>query len=407
MKKSLSIILIAILIIGGILAAIPSKVYGYSAGMSASSRNVTVDDTVSVTVSLGVGVSAAQFGFSYSSNLELTGRSIGDLHSGQFGFFGANNVRSVTFTFKAKSAGTATVSASGVSLTYDYTDENGNPATKYGEGAGSASTTITINPKPTPTPTANPTPVPTQQPQQPEPTREPDRPNENDKPQVTDTPEEPTQTPTPTPEPTEEPNNGEQNETNEITSNETTNNETDNNNNKEKAPNKIIKIDEEDVITIKNEENDVMIKAKPIAIKEENVTLSVSLIEEETERYNDLTKMTQKIKGNKKFYDIKLLKDGLAVEPNGYVTVYLPIPEGYNKKRLEAYSINEQTEKTEKRTGEVQGNYYTFTTDKLEAFVLVEKEEPSKANRLITMILMLLGAIAILAIIIVIVKKIH
>ena len=406
MKKSLSIILIAILMIGGILTSLPSKVYGYSAGMSASSRNVTVDDTVSVTVSFGVGVSAAQFGFSYSSNLELTGRSIGDLYSGRFGFFGANNVRSVTFTFKAKSAGTATVSARGVSLTYDYTDENGNPATKYGEGAGSASTTITINPKPTPTPTANPTPVPTQQPQQPDPTREPDRPNENDNPQVTDTPEEPTQTPTPTPEPTEEPNNGEQNETNETTSNETTNNETDNNN-KEKAPNKIIKIDEEDVITIKNEENDVMIKAKPIAIKEENVTLSVSLIEEETERYNDLTKMTQKIKGNKKFYDIKLLKDGLAVEPNGYVTVYLPIPEGYNKKRLEAYSINEQTEKTEKRTGEVQGNYYTFTTDKLEAFVLVEKEAPSKTNRIMTMILMLLGAIAILVIITVIVKKIR
>ena len=406
MKKSLSIILIAILMIGGILTSLPSKVYGYSAGMSASSRNVTVDDTVSVTVSFGVGVSAAQFGFSYSSNLELTGRSIGDLYSGQFGFFGANNVRSVTFTFKAKSAGTATVSARGVSLTYDYTDENGNLATKYGEGAGSASTTITINPKPTPTPTANPTPVPTQQPQQPDPTREPDRPNENDNPQVTDTPEEPTQTPTPTPEPTEEPNNGEQNETNETTSNETTNNETDNNN-KEKAPNKIIKIDEEDVITIKNEENDVMIKAKPIAIKEENVTLSVSLIEEETERYNDLTKMTQKIKGNKKFYDIKLLKDGLAVEPNGYVTVYLPIPEGYNKKRLEAYSINEQTEKTEKRTGEVQGNYYTFTTDKLEAFVLVEKEAPSKTNRIMTMILMLLGAIAILVIITVIVKKIR
>lgn len=407
MKKSISIVLITILIIGGILANLPSKVYGYSAGMSASSRNVTVGDTFTVTVSFGIGVSAAQFGFSYSSNLvENTGRSIGDLHSGQFGFFGANNVRSATFTFRAKEAGTATISASGVSITYDYTDENGNPATKYGEGAGSASTTITINPKPTPTPTANPTPVPTKEPQQPEPTREPDRPNENDEPKVTDTPE-PTQTttPTPTPEPTEEPNEGEQNETNETESNETTNNETDNN--KEKAPNKIIKMDESDVVTIKNEENDVMIKAKPIAIKDENVTLSVALIEEETERFNDLTKMTEKIKGNKKFYDIKLLKDGLAIEPNGYVTVYLPIPEGYNKKRLEAYSINEQTEKYEKRTGVVQGNYYTFTTDKLEAFALVEKEAPSKTSRIITMVLMLLGAIAILAIITIVVKKIR
>ena len=390
MKKSLSSILIMILIIGGILASLPSKVYALnSASVSPTARTVTEGDTVSITVNMGQSVSAATFNLSCSSSDVLTyvGVSKGLYNANKFSYASvSDDTTSVTFTYRANKAGTATINVSGVRVS-----------------------TITVSPKPTPTPTANPTPVPTQQPQQPEPTREPDRPNNNDNPQVTDMPEEPTQTPTPTPEPTEEPNNEEQNETNETnetTTNETTGNETDNNNT-EKAPNKIIKIDEEDVVTIKNEENDVMIKAKPIAIKEENVTLSVALIEEETERYNDLTKMTEKIKGNKKFYDIKLIKDGLAIETNGYVTVYLPIPEGYNKKRLEAYSINEQTEKYEKRTGIVQGNYYTFTTDKLEAFALVEKEAPSKASRIITMLLMLVGAIAILAIIIFVVKKIH
>lgn len=402
MKKSLSSILIIVLIIGGILAGIPSKVYAVSISPS---KTVNIGDTVSVTVSLGRQVSAARFQLTFNSGiLTYNGANRGECNpsngTGRYGYYGNNDdLSSVTFTFTANAQGTANVSIGAVSAKWGDLE-------KPESISGGMSTTITVNPKPTPTPTANPTPVPTQQPQQPEPTREPDRPNENDDPKVTETPE-PTQTttPTPTPEPTEEPNNGEQNETNETASNETTNNETDNN--KEKAPNKIIKIDESDVVTIKNEENDVMIKAKPIAIKDENVTLSVALIEEETERFNDLTKMTQKIKGNKKFYDIKLLKDGLAVETNGYVTVYLPIPEGYNKKRLEAYSINEQTEKYEKRTGVVQGNYYTFTTDKLEAFALVEKEAPSKTSRIITMVLMLLGAIAILAVIIVIVKKIH
>lgn len=396
MKKSISIILTLILIIGGILAGLPSKVYAYSASMSASSRNVTVGDTFSVTVGFGRGVSAASFGLVYPSNVEYVSKSMGDLYSGQFGFFGANDsVSSVTFTFKAKEAGKATINANGILITYEntYDDDNNKD--------NSRSTTITINPKPTPTP------APTQKPEQPtnptpEPTRTPDTPNNdnNDNPKVTDTPEEPTQTPTPTPEPTEEPKNEEENTTN--------NEETNNGDNTEKAPNQIIKIDEEDDIkTIKNEENDIMIKAKSIAIKEEDVTLSVTLIEEETERFNDLTKMTKSIKGNKRFYDIKLLKDGLAVEPNGYVTVYLPIPEGYNKDRLEAYSINEQTEKYEKRDGEVQGNYYTFTTDKLEAFALVEKEASTKSSKIKNIIFMVLGAMIILAVITIIIKKMN
>lgn len=394
MKKSLSIILIITLIIGGILAGLPSKVYAYQASMYASSRNVTVDDNVSVTVSFGRGVSAAQFSLTYSSQLEYIGKSTGTYDTGtkQFGFFGANDdISSVTFTFKAKETGKATVSANGVSLTYGEDT--------YGESAGSASTTITINPKSTPTPEP---PKPTTPP---EPTRTPDEPNNNDNnnnnenPNITDIPEEPTQTPTPTPEPTEEPNN-EENKTNEEN--------TDNEQNKEKAPNQIIKIDENnDIKTIKDEEKDIMIKAKSIAIKEDDVTLSVTLIEEETERFNDLTKMTKSIKGNKKFYDIKLLKDGLAVETNGYVTVYLPIPEGYNKDRLEAYSINEQTEKYEKRDGEVQGNYYTFTTDKLEAFALVEKEANTKSSKIKNIIIMVLGAMIILAVIAIIIKKMN
>lgn len=392
MKKSLAISLIIILIIGGILIGTQSRVYAYSASMSPSSRTVTVDDTVSVTVSFGRGLSAASFGFSYSSNLELTGKSIGDLYSGQFGFFGQNDsVSSVTFTFRAKEAGKATVSASGVSITYGDT---------YDEGAGSASTSITINPKATPTPEVTPTPTP-------KPTDAPSNPN---------TTEPPAPTATSTPEPNhpdenpddnnQDPDEQEPEEENKVDENKQDENNGEDEPNNETAPNEIIKIDQEDVITIKNEENDMMVKGLPIAFKENDIILDVQKIDENSEKINNLDKIMKKIKGNKKYYDIKLLKDNEIIQPNGYVTVYIPIPEEYNKDKLELYFINEETKKFEKKDGEIQGNYYTFTTNHFSIYSLVEKtEEENQGISITNTIFMILAGILLVAIVAILIQR--
>lgn len=390
MKKSLAISLIIILIIGGILVGMPSKVYAYSVSMSPSSRTVTVDDTVSATVYFGRGLSAAQFSMSHSSNLTFVSKSIGDYTGGQFGFFGQNDsVSSVTFTFKANEVGTGRISVSGAIITYGDT---------YDEPAGSTSTTITINPKATPTPTPEPTPTPT-----PRPTEAPSNPNTTEPPTPTSTPEP--NNPNDNQEPdNQEPDNQEENNVDDNNQDENNNNEQNNN---ETAPDEILKIDrEDDVVTVKNEENDIMVKGIPLAIKETDVNLDVQLINEDSDRMKALDNIMKKIKGNKKYYDIKLLKDNEIIQPNGYVTVYIPIPEEYNKDKLELYFINEETKKYEKKNGEIQGNYYTFTTNHFSVYSLVEKtEEENQGISITNVIFMILAGILLVAIVAILIQR--
>ena len=66
-----------------------------------------------------------------------------------------------------------------------------------------------------------------------------------------------------------------------------------------------------------------------------------------------------------------------AVTPNGYVTVFLPIPENYNKEHLVAYKMNEDgTYKV--IYGKIQENYYNFQTNSHDNYALVEI--PEKKN---------------------------
>ncbi len=140
---------------------------------------------------------------------------------------------------------------------------------------------------------------------------------------------------------------------------------------KNPAPKEIIKIDNQNVKTIKDEKTNVIVKGLPEAL-EDNVTLEITNLEE---RYQTLQDILKDVKGRKLFFDIKLLKDNIEVQPNGYITIYIPIPAGYNKEKLEVYYINEQDKTFELQQGEVQGDYYAFTTQNLPTFALVEKEE--------------------------------
>ena len=64
--------------------------------------------------------------------------------------------------------------------------------------------------------------------------------------------------------------------------------------------------------------------------------------------------------------------DGNAVQPNGAVTIYLPIPEGYDASKVVLYRINDDGTKTLVK-GSVENGYYKADTKHFSTYALVEK----------------------------------
>ena len=360
MKKSLIMTIIIFLLVG----VLGGVVNAASASARPSASSVEIGNNVTVTISFGQKVSAAKFTLNYdTSKLEYVSYSCGgsglkEFGTGtkRFGYVGtADDLSSVSFTFKTKAVGTASVSAKSVQVS---TGSQTNVA------AGSPSTSITIKEKPQPTTPNNPTtpstnnkPSTTTKPSTKPSTNKNNNKNNNKK---DETPvEEPVQEPIE--EPVQEP----------VV--------------QAPAPNELLKLDDETVKTLIDEPTKVMIKAKPIAF-EDGTKLNVKRIKDGDEAYQARNDMFKDIEGIKTYFDLKLLKivetkqDGQmvqseqAVTPNGYVTVFLPIPENYNKERLVAYKMNEDgTYKVIE--GQIQENYYTFTTNSPTNYALVETPE--------------------------------
>ena len=72
-------------------------------------------------------------------------------------------------------------------------------------------------------------------------------------------------------------------------------------------------------------------------------------------------------------YDIKLLSEGVEVQPTGKVKISLPIPTGYDKNNLVVYRVDENGTKTEYDVT-VEENYAVFETDHFSTYVLAEKK---------------------------------
>lgn len=323
MKKFLSISIIMILIIGMLAGGVNAA----SASISASSKNVSKGDTVTVTVSFGDRAKTARFVLNYdTSKLEYLSYSCGGsgnkgFNAGTFAYYGAvsPDISSVSFTFKAKATGTANVSFS--SLKISTATQNNITA-----GVGNSSTSITIKEK-----------------QQTNTTKPSTKPNTNKKPTTTK------------PEETKEP---------EVV---------------EPTPNELIKLDNENAKTLKNDENNIMIKYMPNALGD-GVTLEVKNIDNENERYQSIDEILKEITANKTYLEINLVKDNEKIQPNGYVTVCIKIPEEYNKEKVELYCINEENSSYELVQGEIQEDYYTFTTNNLSTYALIERIEETETE---------------------------
>ena len=66
----------------------------------------------------------------------------------------------------------------------------------------------------------------------------------------------------------------------------------------------------------------------------QNAQLSASPVAEDTENYRFAQNILKDIAQRQTIYEISLSSDGIPIQPNGKVTVRLPIPEGYNRGSL-------------------------------------------------------------------------
>ena len=84
---------------------------------------------------------------------------------------------------------------------------------------------------------------------------------------------------------------------------------------------------------------------------------------------NSLTEVGKKFR----LYEVHFVNaQGQEVQPNGTVTVYYPIPEGYDINNLVLYRINEDGTKTLVK-GVVEDGYYKVVTKSFSTYALVEK----------------------------------
>lgn len=111
LKNAITVFIIMMLVIVAIGGNVDA------AGMKASKSSVTVGQNVTVTVSFGEKVSAAQFKLGYDTGkFQYVSCSAGQLNNNSYAYLGQSNdpdLGSVTFTFKAKATGTGNFSLSG------------------------------------------------------------------------------------------------------------------------------------------------------------------------------------------------------------------------------------------------------------------------------------------------------
>lgn len=373
MKKFLSIVLIMILMIG-MLGEEVNVLYAVSlnsASMSSSSQSVTEGETVTITVSLGQSVSAAQFILNFDSNklqyVSKTGKGTYFPSTKRYSYYSEEDkedLSQVSFTFETKTVGTTQIGVTDLKVSKG--DMLGEPISVNN------AVTITIKEnviEPIEPPTSDITPD-----IEPEPT-----PDVN-----IEEPVKPTKKPT-----TPTTSNNETNETNQNnlpndtnTTNTVENQIPQNNeeNNNKPAPNEIIKLTDTNSVRIEDKKTNIIIKALEIALKEKNIVLDTMIIEKDSEIYKKIDNIIKDINGKKTYYDIKLLESNIVIQPNGYVTVYIPIPDGYNKDSLALYYVDEKNERYEIRAGEVQENYYTFTTNHFSIYALVDSTDSKIVN---------------------------
>ena len=128
-------------------------------------------------------------------------------------------------------------------------------------------------------------------------------------------------------------------------------------------------------------------ETKPIAklesasTKDETTKVEITYTEENFESEVEIVVSEEEINANIVFgdefesykaYDISLEADGEKIQPKGYVTVKLPIPEGFNADSTVVYYVDDSGNKT-KLESTTENGYIVFETDHFSEYVLVDE----------------------------------
>ena len=106
----------------------------------------------------------------------------------------------------------------------------------------------------------------------------------------------------------------------------------------------------------------------------------LQVVREITEAQRELIdKLVKEIGGKATAYDISILKDGIIIQPNGEVTITIPISEDYNKNRLAVYHISDSGEKEELKFT-IAGETVKFNAEHFSLYAIVEKPEGQSAE---------------------------
>ena len=106
----------------------------------------------------------------------------------------------------------------------------------------------------------------------------------------------------------------------------------------------------------------------------QNAQLSVGVLNSGS-IYDTVSKLWKKDAQKSIIYDVALLKDGKTIQPDGSVTMTIPVPKEYDEKKSVLYHITKQIDGTytsEKMKVQVKDGVYTFTTDGLGMFAIVQ-----------------------------------
>ena len=127
---------------------------------------------------------------------------------------------------------------------------------------------------------------------------------------------------------------------------------------------------------LKDESGSGISLSAPEGVLPKGAELKVEPIKGNDSVHQQLDALTE---GKFVLFDIKLYNSnaGQNVQPNGTVTVRVPIPAGFDPAKIKMYHFDEYTGKRTAMKGWVEGAYYVFETDHFSYYTLVE-EEPKK-----------------------------
>jgi len=136
--------------------------------------------------------------------------------------------------------------------------------------------------------------------------------------------------------------------------------------------------DENDIPFIAVEEQELIDNTSGIAITgllEIGVGITVNIVED-LSPIDGVAKITA--------FDITLLKDGVAVQPNGTVTVTIPVPAGYDADKLAVYHIDGETAEEVEFTLDAAKENVVFSVDHFSIYAVAELSAATTGDKVTT-----------------------